>query len=131
MARLKEIFSFAVVGVIATAMQFVLLSVLVQTTICGPVLASAIGFALSAIFNYWANRRYTFRSSVAHREGLPRFVAICAGGLGINTAAMWIFTHSFVLHYLFAQFIATGLSFVWNYYANRTWTFAHKQSLTN
>jgi putative flippase GtrA len=114
---------FAIVGGVATAFQYVVLIVCVRELSLAPVAASAIGFALSSGLNYYLNYRLTFRSSRAHITALPRFLLIAGIGLGANSVAMWVLTKSAHLGYVQAQLIATTLVLLWNYAANRKWTF--------
>jgi len=114
---------FVLVGGAATAFQYIVLIVCVQELSLAPVAASAIGFALSSVLNYYLNYRLTFRSSRAHGAAMPRFLLIASVGLGANSVAMWVLTKSAHLGYMQSQLIATTLVLLWNYTANRKWTF--------
>ena len=114
---------FALIGGLATGMQYAILIFLVQAQIAGAVLASGIGFAISALANYALNRRFTFHSSRAHAEALPRFTAVAVAGLVINTSLIWLFHVPIALHYLAAQILATCGTLLWNFTLNRVWTF--------
>lgn len=124
MSRFEQFLRFAVIGGIATAIQYVILIVLVQAGVAGAVAASSIGFVLSALANYALNRSFTFNSTKAHAEALPKFAMVAVLGLGINTGLIWLF-HAFVgLHYLPAQVLATCGTLLWNFTLNRIWTFS-------
>ena len=114
---------FAVVGGAATAFQYIVLVACVRELSVAPVVASGIGFALSSLLNYYLNYRLTFRSSQAHSSAMPRFLLIAGIGLGANSLAMWALTKQGHVQYLAAQLIATTLVLLWNYTANRRWTF--------
>jgi putative flippase GtrA len=114
---------FVVVGGAATAFQYIVLIACVRELSLAPVAASAIGFALSSVLNYYLNYRLTFRSSRAHGAAMPRFLLIASVGLGANSVAMWVLTKSAHLGYMQSQLIATTLVLLWNYTANRKWTF--------
>jgi putative flippase GtrA len=115
---------FVLVGGAATAFQYIVLIACVQELSLAPVAASAIGFALSSVLNYCLNYRLTFRSSRAHTSALPRFLLIAGIGLGANSIAMWALTKPAHLGYILSQLIATTLVLLWNYIANRKWTFS-------
>ena len=85
--------------------------------------ASTTGFTLSAALNYSLNRRYTFRSSRAHRQALPRFAITALLGLALNAAFIWVGHDLLGLHYLLAQMIATLLTLAFNFFLNLLWTF--------
>src|ERR1700691_4409977 len=115
---------FLVVGGTTTAVQYIVLVACVRALSLAPVVASAIGFALSSVLNYYLNYRLTFRSSRAHVSALPRFLLIAGIGLIANSVAMWLLTKSAHLGYLLSQVLTTALVLIWNYTANRKWTFS-------
>lgn len=117
-----EFTRFVIVGVLATALQYLILIGLVRVGQMDAVLASSLGFALSACFNYWLNRRYTFRSATPHRQALPRFILVASSALLVNATAMWLVSAH--VHYLLAQAVASVCTLAWNYFLNRMWTFA-------
>lgn len=124
---LRQFIRFAGVGGIATILMYLLLIVLVEWLAVAPVPASVLAYILSAIFNYIANYRFTFDSTVPHQKALPRFMLIATAGLALNTLIMFLLTDILPVHYLLAQVVATGVVLIWNFVANRRWTYtAHK-----
>lgn len=119
----RQFVRFAAVGALATGVHYLLLIVLVEGGLAGPVAATAWGYLAGAVVGYAANRRYTFASSVRHVMGLPRFLLVAAAGFALNTALMAWMTASPGIHYLVAQIVATALVLIWNFAANRHWTF--------
>lgn len=114
---------FVGVGGAATALMYLLLAVGVELLGWPPLTSSVGAYALSAIFNYWANYHFTFASHSDHRHALPRFAAVATCGLAINAAIMWLLTERINWHYLPAQVLATGAVLLWNFFANRRWTY--------
>ena len=125
-ALLKQFLRFAGTGVIGTAVQYVVLILLVELGSVKAVAASFTGFMCGALVNYFLSHRYVFNSSVPHREAIFKFFIIAAVGLGINTMIMAAGVNVFQLHYLLVQLIATGLVLLWNFAGNRSWTFREK-----
>ena len=122
--RMQQKFqSFLLVGGLATLLHYLLLIALVQLAALPPLAASTTGFTLSAALNYSLNRRYTFRSSRAHRQALPRFAITALLGLALNAAFIWVGHDLLGLHYLLAQMIATLLTLAFNFFLNLLWTF--------
>lgn len=115
---------FTLVGAVGTAAHYLLLVILVEQMVVDPVLSSMAGALLGAGVNYVLNRRYTFRSDRRHREALPRFLAVAGTGFVLNAALMWLAVDLVGLHYLPAQLLATALVLLWNWLANRRWTFS-------
>ena len=119
----SQFLRFATVGGIATAIQYLILIALVQGVNMNVVLASTIGFVLSAACNYSLNYRFTFRSSVKHRSAIFKFFVVAGVGLILNSFTMLIATEYLSMYYLLAQVLATGLVLLWNFTGNRLWTF--------
>lgn len=115
---------FLVVGATATIIQYAVLHFMVVTDLAGPIGSSTAGYALSAIFNYWANHKVTFQSDQAHHVALPRFAAVLVVGLALNALLVAIGTKVVGLHYLLAQLFATIAVLAFNFIANRHWAFA-------
>ena len=120
---LRQFLKFAGVGVVGTAVQYTTLFVLVQFAGIYPVAASTAGFILGALVNYHLNYIYTFDSSKSHFEAMPKFFSVAAVGLLLNGLIMEFFISFFSFPYIIAQLIATGLVLLWNFAANRMWTF--------
>jgi putative flippase GtrA len=114
---------FLLVGGFATALQYVILFVLVHFTGMNAVLASGIGYVISAIFNYVLSYRFTFESTQAHRVSAPRFLIIGLCGLILNSVILEFATEGVGLNLLTAQIMATVVTLAWNFIANGIWSF--------
>lgn len=123
MSTKKAFGRFLLVGIVATAAQYLLLVALVSQFGFAAIPASAISYAASTLLNYALNRRFTFASQRAHGVALPRFLFVAATGLALNTGIMALLTAGAGLHYLLAQVLATGMVLVWNFVLNRHFTF--------
>lgn len=66
--KLAEVVRFAIVGVSATVVQYVLYVVL--NRLMHPALANTVAYAVSFAFNYVASTRYTFKVRSTARRGL-------------------------------------------------------------
>jgi putative flippase GtrA len=114
---------FAVVGGTATATHYLVLVTLVSWSDVRPLTASLVGYVLSALLNYQLNHSFTFRSQRSHAFALPRFLCIALLGLILNGLLVWLTNEVLGAHYLVAQITATAVVLLWNYHANRRWTF--------
>ncbi|MES2831334.1 MAG: GtrA family protein [Pseudomonadota bacterium] len=121
---LRSALTFLVVGGFTTGMQYAVMALLIYFAGMSIVLASAIGFIVSAIVNYFLNARLTFRSKKAHGNTMPRFVATAGIGLLLNSLVLAGLT-SVGIHVALAQVIATICVLIWNYTINAIWTFKH------
>lgn len=120
--------AFAFVGLLATALHYIVLVGLVDGLAVAAPAASAAGYALSTLFNYAMNRRFTFNSRRRHAQALPRFLVVSGIGLALNTAVVGLMTAVAHWHYLLSQVLATALVLVWNFQLNRRWTFPADKS---
>lgn len=128
---MKRFALFICIGGLSTLIQFLLLILLVESNLLPEVSASAAGYLLSSFFNYWANYRYTFKSSSSHTQTFPKYALAVAIGLSTNTllfaAFLWLFNNYLALpwveHYLAAQFLATGITVVLNFAVHKFWIY--------
>ena len=120
----QQFILFTAVGGIGTAAHYAVLILLVQVVDLYPVVATTIGFVVGAIVNYVLNYCLTFSSSKRHTEALPKFLLVAFSGAVINTLIMMAGLNLFDIHYLIIQLVATGLVLLFNFMANRYWTFA-------
>lgn len=115
-------------GAIGTAGHYATLIFLVQVIAADPVFATTIGFVVGAVINYLLNYRITFNSNKKHRETLTKFFSVAALGAVINAAIMTTGMNMFEVHYLIIQVVATCFVLVFNFAANKYWTFADRRS---
>jgi len=127
----RQLVSFAGCGIIGASAHYTTLLVAVEVLHLNPLLASSIGFAIGALVNYYFNRTYTFRSSVPHIHGLPKFATVAVIGMFFNTSIMSLAISHLSVHYIIAQICATGCVFLWNFSGHRFWTFAHTEKHKN
>lgn len=119
----RQFAGFGLFGAVGTGVHYALLLALVQTGLSPALPASVAGSLAGALCNYLLSRRFVFRSRRAHRQALPRFLAVAGIGFGGNALAMAIGLR-LGLHYLLAQILATALVLIWNFAANKRWTFS-------
>lgn len=120
---LKQFIRFAGVGAIGTAVHYTVLIITVESAVLTALPAATLGAVCGALVNYYLNYHYTFKSTQSHRDTLPKFLAIAAGGIALNGTVIWTLEQHAGLHYLAAQIIATGLVLLWGFSINRCWTF--------
>ena len=125
---LKQYIKFTGLGVVATAVQYASMFMLVQLAGVYPVLASTDGFVLVAFVNCYLNYIYTFRSSKSLFEAMPKFFTVASVGLFLDAVIMEFFISFFGFPYITAQLNATALVLLWSFAANRKWTFMESSS---
>lgn len=115
---------FVQVGLLATAVHYGVLYGLVERLGVEPVRASLAGFVLGGFVSYALNRRLTYASDRPHAEATWRFVLVSGVAFGLTWMLMAGLTRRLGLPYLPSQVGTTGTVLVWNFLANRHWTFA-------
>lgn len=120
---LRQFVTFAGVGAIATALHYVVLVTCASGFSLDPVLSATLGYLAGAVISYWINYTVTFRSTRRHRDAIVRFGAVAVVGLIINTATVNFGISELSLHYFLAQVLATLIVLIWNFIANKIWTF--------
>jgi len=123
MRKHKRLITFLMVGGLATVCQYIILIGLVEFANFGPVIASGIGAFFAAVLNYCLNKVATFKSTAKHTTTLPRFIVVAAFAIVFNIVFMALFTKTFSLPYIPAQFVTTCIITIFTYNANRIWTF--------
>jgi len=122
-ARLKEFIKFALVGLTGVVVDFGFLFLFKNVFQITLLVANGLSFTLAVINNYLGNRFWTFpRYARGRYEQLGKFFLVSLIGLGLNTALMAILVAG-GLWYVYAKLIITALVLVWNYLANKAWTF--------
>lgn len=120
--HLARLVRFTLVGGVATALQYLVLVVLVRAGNLEPTAASSVGFAASAVVNYLLNYRFTFRSDRPHGPAAAKFALLAGTGLLFNAAIMHVLIGT-GMSYLPAQVCATTVVLFWNFIGNSLWTF--------
>ncbi len=119
----RQFGTFALVGLTGTALHYSLLYLLVEFGGVGPLVASGCGALIGLLVNYFLNHGLTFKSDQSHYRAFPKFVLIASIGLAINLALMALLVNRLQIYYMLAQVLVTGVVLVWNFLANRFWTF--------
>ena len=122
-ALFTQFLNFLWVGGLATALQYLVLIALVQIGGVKPILASVVGYASGAGLSYFLNYHVTFASDRSHGQAIAKFLVVAVIGLAVNSTIVTIAIGSVGLNYLIAQVIATVMVLLWNFWANRLWTF--------
>ena len=123
---IRQIFSFAGVGLTATSAHFATLALLVEADLFGPVVSSGFGFLVGGIVSYLLNHRFTFESSRTHAGSAPRFAVVAGVAFLLNGALMNVFVHELDLFYLLAQALTTAITMIWTFTGYRIWAFADR-----
>jgi putative flippase GtrA len=123
-----EFIRFGLVGVVNTAVDFVVFILFYRGVGLDPLLANSVSFLIAVSNSYLMNHHWTFRrpdSSVSF-AAYARFVMLNAGGLLISNLVILLLEGVMPLE--FAKVIAIGLTFIWNYTASKLFVFNTKRT---
>lgn len=116
---------FAVVGVVNTAIDFVIFTALVSGVSWPPVRANVVSYSCAIANSFLLNRHWTFSERRGHSRVGRQFI-LFAGcnliGLGLSTAIVWALAQS--LGALAAKAVSILGTFAWNYWTSRQLVFA-------
>lgn len=131
---------YAVVGVVNTLIDFLILNLLMWSfkTYSGLflIIFNAISFSAALVNSYFGNKFWTFQNK-EKQMGFQffRFLIISLGGLVINSLLVFFLT-TFVNPFFglskelwanMSKALATGLSLIWNFSGYKLWTFREKK----
>jgi putative flippase GtrA len=122
---MAQFIKFAIVGVLNSAIQYLVFLFLFSLTGSPYLLASIIGYLAGMINSYILNRRWTFgsRNQKLFTE-LSRFVAVNLVSLGVNLGLLYLLVSTGVMIPQWAQVVAIVGSTLVNFVLNKVWTFA-------
>ncbi|MEZ4750963.1 MAG: GtrA family protein [Bdellovibrionota bacterium] len=113
-ARIRRIriVKTAVVGLTATAVDLLTLTILIQWAGFGPRLANVPALLLSVSVQFWGNRCYVFEAQAGHLwKQLAGFIAIEIASLGLIALSFHFAVELIPLHYIFVRLICTTCVF--------------------
>lgn len=125
-----RIMRFMTVGASGTVVDFAILTFLKEVMGFSTLIANSLSFCAGLVNNFTWNRLWTFADSQHHNitRQFIKFGFVSVIGLFINNLIVLLLEAPFTMifggyAYLPAKIIATGIVFVWNFSANRYWTF--------
>jgi putative flippase GtrA len=126
---------FCAVGMSGTVVDFGILTALKELAHMPTLPANVISFSTAMVNNFIWNYIWTFRDIRDKKVSVVfiQFAVISVIGLGLNSAIVVLLEHplNFLFTrpntgYLAAKFLATIAVLLWNFFANRFWTFRQK-----
>lgn len=131
MPRVREssgLMAFLLIGG-GAALGFVLVSSLAMALLpfAPSWVVSALCYAGFIVPVYLLHRRYSFRSQAAHRQALPRYMAVQASALLLAAAFSYLLHDRLGLPSLPAGLLVIVLTSGSNYVLLRSWAFATRQ----
>ncbi|MBR3932780.1 MAG: GtrA family protein [Clostridia bacterium] len=111
-----QLVKFAIVGVIAAAVDVGVLVILKELLGVAVLISSALSFAVSVCVNYALSMAFVFKGKKQSRlKEFIVFVVLSIGGLGINQLVLWIGIKVFSIYYLVVKFLAMVIVPIYNF----------------
>jgi putative flippase GtrA len=120
--QVTTLISFAAVGAVSTAMDFLFLNASRRTG--SPVwLATALGFLSGTCTGFFLNSHYVFQTSLTVFR-YEKYLMVSFGGLVITECIMYLFHQRWKFCGLNqAKCVAVAVVFFWNYSLSVLWAF--------
>ena len=111
-----QLVKFAIVGVIAAAVDVGVLVILKELLGVAVLISSALSFGVSVCVNYALSMAFVFKGKKQSRlKEFIVFVVLSIGGLGINQLILWIGIKVFSIYYLVVKFLAMVIVPIYNF----------------
>ncbi|HPA25358.1 MAG TPA: GtrA family protein [bacterium] len=122
--KIRQFFIYCVGGGLAFIIDILGLYLLTEYLHVWYLFSATMSFILAAIFNYLFQRFITFQST---DKNITRqfifFVIIAVIGLLINNTLLYLLVELAGVWYIFAKTLAAAIVLVWNFIANKKFTF--------
>jgi dolichol-phosphate mannosyltransferase len=116
---------FGLVGACGVLVNYALLYLLVGVGGVNHLAAALPATEAAILSNFMFNNLWTFgdaHPTTAWVRRASQYNLFCLGGLVISVVTLAMLTYFLHIHYLVANIFAIGVATLWNYTANRYWT---------
>ena len=125
---MSQLIKFALTGGLATGLQYIIFALGLYVFGLSAGLSSGIGYAAGSVLSYIVNYTFTFESTAKHGKALTLFYIMVALGWSLNTVIVFVAADVMSVNPWVSQIAATGIVFVFNFWASRKWVFTHEQT---
>lgn len=118
-----RVLRYAVAGLVAAAIYFLSVMLLVERAAIAPVPAAIAATIIVIVSSYTINRAFVFETNRTHTSAFTRFVVASLLGIGLNAALMHLATVVFAWPYLAGAALSTVVVPPMNFVVNYFWAF--------
>ena len=122
----RQLVKFCLVGGFNTALDFGIYFGLTRTWPFFAhhyLMAATASFSVAVVSSFLLNTFWTFRAAEgAWQRRAPRFFAVALVGVSLNAGIIFLLVEG-GLHDMLAKIAATGIVLMWNFTAQKFWTF--------
>jgi len=125
MKTVKQFLKFAIVGVINTLINLLVLYVLTEFLGIYYLISAVFAFVVAVTNSFILNKIWTFQEKIGHRaySRYFKFLIISLTALIFNLLLLYILVEYFNIWYMLAQLIGVVLNLIINFLGNKLWTF--------
>ena len=124
----RELIWFAVIGISALLVHFLLVLLLVPQGL-QPLLANVLAYLLAFQVSYWGHRLKTFEAAhLPHSQTLPRFFAVASLSFLLNEGMYYLLLRFTPLDYRMALLLVLFCVAVVTFVLSRLWAFSSRPS---
>jgi len=125
----RQFVKFGIVGVTSTIIDWGIYLGLTRIFGLFYLMAKILSFSVAVLNSYIWNRRWTFRSNDPRKlKQFIKFLTISIVGLVLNSTIMFLAVDHLKLHDIWGLVLATAIVTIWNFLANKLYTFRESQS---
>jgi putative flippase GtrA len=129
---IQQFSKFAVVGILNTAIDFFIyygLTSLFNFWNEYKILTASLSFIIANLNSFLFNKFWTFQNKeTKHHILYSKFFIISLIGLGINDLLFSFCHYQLQLNDLLAKIMPIPVVMLWNFFANKYWTFKSRQN---
>ena len=123
-AKYTVLFKYACVGCLGTAIDLGSLYVFIDRLHIHLLVAAALSFMLAVINNFTLNKFWTFQNKSGNiRKQFIKFLIVSTVGLMLTEMCMAFLVYVLKIWYMFSKLFTSALVLMWNFLANKYWTF--------
>lgn len=114
---------YGIAGLVATAIYFASVMLLVERLRLAPVTAAIVATVIVIVSSYVINRAFVFDTDRSHGSAFVRFVAASLLGIAVNAALMHLATAVLRWPYIAGAALSTAVVPAMNFFVNYRWAF--------
>ncbi len=121
----RQFLKFAIVGGANTVIHMGIYVLLTRVFDVWYLIANVLAFVVAATNSYIGNRYWTFHDRTSNIPAqFAKFLTVSTIGLSINALVLSLLVEQLQLHDILATAIAISVVIIWNFGANKFWTFS-------
>lgn len=121
-----RVLRYGIAGGVATVLYAGVATLLVETALASPVVASALATGVTILFSYVVNRTWIFETDRSHASAFRRFLAASGLSMALNTGLMHVTVGVIGWHYWTGLVLATLIVPPTNFVVNQNWAFRRR-----